>query len=48
MHNLCFKYTEEEEYKKLNKIFGKNKKKHESQIITAHNKIKKVFDDEKI
>ncbi len=41
MHDLCFKYTEEEEYKKLDKIFGKKYEYHKQKIIEAHNKIQK-------
>jgi (p)ppGpp synthase/HD superfamily hydrolase len=39
MHDLCFKYTEEDEYKKLHKVFWKKYEYHKQKIIEAHNKI---------
>lgn len=43
MHDLCFRYTQQEEYKKLDKIFWKKYDYHKQKIIEAHNKISKEF-----
>jgi len=48
MHDLCFQYTEEDEYKKLHKIFGKKYDYHKQKIIEAHNKIQKECTQAKI
>jgi GTP pyrophosphokinase len=38
-NELCFQYIDEKQYKKLNKIYGKNKEKYEKIIIDAYKKI---------
>lgn len=43
MHDLCFKYTNEIEYKKLDKIFGKKYEYYKQKIISAHNQVEKEF-----
>ncbi len=43
MHDLCFKYTQEDEYKKLDKIFWKKYDYHKQKIIEAHNNLLKEF-----
>lgn len=48
MHDLCFKYIQEDEYKKLDKIFGRKYAYHKSQIIEAHNKISREFSQIKL
>ena len=48
MHDLCFKYTEEDEYKKLHKVFWKKYEYHKQKIIEAHNKIQKECSQMKI
>lgn len=44
MHDLCFKYTNEDEYRKLNKLFGKKYKDHKDKIIKIHNEVYKEFE----
>ncbi|MGE4444387.1 MAG: HD domain-containing protein [Candidatus Altimarinota bacterium] len=48
MHDLCFQYIEEDEYKKLHKVFGKKYEYHKQKIIEAHNKIQKEFSQIKL
>lgn len=43
MHDLCFKYTNESEYKKLDKIFGKKFQYYKNKIIDANNKVEGEF-----
>jgi len=43
MHDLCFKFTNETEYKELNKIFWKKLEYHKMKIIQAHNKLENEF-----
>lgn len=43
MYDLCFKYTNEEEYKKLDKIFWKKYSEHKEKIIKAHDNILREF-----
>lgn len=47
-HDLCFKYEDEKEYKKLFKIFGKNQESYERAIIEANNILEKELKKEKI
>ncbi|MBW7954198.1 bifunctional (p)ppGpp synthetase/guanosine-3',5'-bis(diphosphate) 3'-pyrophosphohydrolase [Candidatus Gracilibacteria bacterium] len=48
LNDLCFKYTQEDEYKKLDKIFGKNYEKHKKIIINTNNKIEQELQKQKI
>ncbi len=43
MQDLCFKYTYEEEYLKLEKYFWKNYQKNSKKIISINNKIEDEF-----
>ncbi|MDD5770082.1 MAG: HD domain-containing protein [Candidatus Gracilibacteria bacterium] len=43
MHDLCFKYTNESEYKKLNNIFGKKQTEYEKIIMNSHDLILSEF-----
>lgn len=43
MHDLCFKYTAEDEYKKLDVLFWKKYEEHKNKIISAHNHIIEEF-----
>lgn len=43
MHDLCFKHTDETEYKKLEILFWKKYGEHKNKIISAHNHIIEEF-----
>lgn len=48
MHDLCFQYTNEDEYKKLDKIFWDTYKENKQKIIQAHNYLLKELQKEGI
>jgi len=43
MNDLCFKYTNEKDYKNLDKIFWKKYDYYKNKIIEAHNKVEEEF-----
>ncbi len=43
-NELCFQYIDEKQYKKLNKIFGKDTQKYEQIIIKAYEKVASDLD----
>lgn len=43
-NELCFQYIDEKQYKKLTKIFGKNKQTYEKIIIRAYEQVKQELD----
>lgn len=44
LHDLCFMYTHEEEYKNLQKIFWKRYEFYKQKIIDVHKRIQKEFE----